>query len=69
MQGVSPFHKLFQNILVLFSVKLIELDTTIYLPTKVTLAFTLEHHAGDQGTKVQISEDNTKQKTKFLHKL
>ena len=44
-------------------------NAVIVLPTKVTPAFTLEHHASDQGTKVRISEDNTKQKTKFLRLL
>ena len=39
-------------------------NAVIVLPTKVTPAFTLEYHAGDQGAKVRISEDNTKQKTK-----
>ena len=38
------------------------------LPSKVTLASTLEHRASDQGTKVRISEDNTKQKSKICAK-
>ena len=41
-------------------------NAVIVLPTKVTPAFTLEHRASVQGTKVRISEHNTKQNAKIL---
>lgn len=49
-----------------FYVHRITANAVIVLPTKVAPAFTLEHYAGVQATKVRISEHNTKQKTIFL---
>ena len=68
-KGVSRFHEA----LLLFWSEFLRrplknIDTTIYYPQKSHRPSS-EVCASDHGTKVRISEDNTKQKAKFLHKL